>query len=256
MKNDELGDWRIQAATRLAKDLPPAYSGGPSHKAGAPVYLTTVTRDSTGENIGFITPSPIALALNIAASAGKRAMNLRRTLAFKNVATPDGLGKSVAHENIPHLFNYFEQCMITTTFSFQALETFCNDIIASKLSGTYRLRRRNKSIEVSSDELQRIASTEEKLAIVLPDILELKSPKGRKVWQNFQELKEVRDATIHLKSYDAYNKDIDKESLFYQFFRLEVDKFPKFAFELIEYFIIPQQSPRWFELAREQIFYE
>jgi len=256
MKNDGLGDWRIQAATRLAKDVPPAYSGGPSHKAGAPVYLTTVTRDSKGGNIGFITPSPTALALNIAASAGKKAMDLRRTLAFKNVVTPYGSGKSVANENIPHLFNYFEQCMITTTFSFHALETFCNDIIANKLKGTYQLKKRKKSFEVSSDELQRIASTEEKLATVLPSILGLKSPKGKKVWQNFRELKRVRDTTMHLKSYDALNRDIDEESLFYQFFRLEVDKFPKFAFKLIEYFIVPQQSPRWFELAREQIFYE
>ena len=252
MKNNGLGDWRIQAATRLAKDVPAAYPGGPSHKAGSPVYLTTVSRDARGHCVGFITPSPTALALSLAASAGKRAVDLRATLALKDVVTPYGSGMSVAQENLPHLFNYFEQCMVAVSFSFQALETFCNDIIANKLEGTFQLRRRRRAEEVSSDELQRIAATEEKLAIVLPAILGLKSPKGRKVWQHFTELKRVRDATIHLKSYEALNRDIDEESLFYQFFRLEADRFPRVALDMIEYFIIPGQVPRWFELARDQ----
>lgn len=257
MKNNGLGDWRIQAATKLAKDIPAAYPGGPSHKTGTPVYLTTLTRDFEGNYIGFITPSPTALALSIAVNAGKQAINLRRALAFKDVVTPHGPGKSVADENTPHLFDYFEQCMITVAFSFQALETFCNDIIANKLSGTYQLKRRNNSLEVSADELQRIATTEEKLATVLPDVLGLKSPKGKKVWQNFRELKRVRDTTIHLKSRDVYNHgNIDKESLFYQFFKLKVDKFPKFAFEMINYFTNSEQVPRWFKLAQDQFFYE
>ncbi|GAI28168.1 unnamed protein product, partial [marine sediment metagenome] len=50
--------------------------------------------------------------------------------------------------------------------------------------------------------------------------------------------------TIHLKSRDVYNHgNIDKESLFYQFFKLKVDKFPKFAFEMINYFTNSEQVP-------------
>jgi len=32
MKDDGFGDWRIQAVTTLAKDVPAAYPGGPSIK--------------------------------------------------------------------------------------------------------------------------------------------------------------------------------------------------------------------------------
>ena len=43
---DGLGDWRIALATRLVKDVPAAYPGGPSHKAGAPVYVSSLTKHS------------------------------------------------------------------------------------------------------------------------------------------------------------------------------------------------------------------
>lgn len=256
MKDDGLGDWRVQAATKLAKNLPAAYSGGPSHEVGSPVYYTTLTKDSKGNYIGFITPSPPALALSIAANGAKRAKGLRESLALKHAVTPYGSGWSVANENIVHLFDYFEQCMVTVTFSFQALETFCNDVIANNLSGTFELQRSNKLLHVSSDELQKLASTEEKLASVVPTILGLESPKGNKVWQRFKELKDVRDSTIHLKSSETYSQgNIDHESLFYQFFRLKVEEFPRVALEMISCFIKPEQPPRWFELARDQVSY-
>jgi len=44
MPDDDIGDWRIEAAATLAKDVPAAYPGGPSHKAGAHVYLSHVVK--------------------------------------------------------------------------------------------------------------------------------------------------------------------------------------------------------------------
>lgn len=254
MEYEKPVDWRIQAIARLAKDLPPAYPGGPSHKAGAIIYPSTVTRESKGNTIGFIRPSPTALALSIAIKASKKAVKLRQTIAFEDVVTPHGSGKSVAKENTPHLYDYFEYCMIAVTFSFQALETFCNDMIAKNLKGTYSLQRRNSVKKVSADELQRIPPTEEKLSTILPDILKIESPKSKKVWQNFKELKRTRDTTIHLKTYDAYSQGkIDKESLFYEFFRTEADEFPRFALEMIKFFTNSKEAGPWLELARNQI---
>jgi hypothetical protein len=254
MKDDGLGDWRIKAIARLAKDLPAAFPGGPSHKAGAPVYLTTETKDSDGNSIGFITPSPTALSLNIAANAAKQATQLRRTITFREVLTPEGKGKTVANENNVYLFNYFEQCMIAISFSYQALETFSNDMIVSNLKGTYQLNRRGNLVEVSVDELQRETSTEEKLATILPDLLKKESPKGKVVWQDFKELKHIRDSIIHLKPNYQARVDIDIELIFCEFLRFEVDKFPKASFKMIEYFTILGQVVRWFESAREHIF--
>jgi hypothetical protein len=240
MKDDGFGDWRIAGVVTLAKDMAAAYPGGPSHKAGRPMYQLTLTKDSSGTPIGFTTPSPVALALSIAITAASRAVALRETVAFRDVITPSGPGKSVAHENLPHLYDYFECCMVTVAFSFQALEVFCNETIATRVSGTHELRRRNES-------------TEEKLAQILPGILGTESPKVKGVWQRFKELKRIRDTTIHLKQHDAYSGDIDRESLLYQFFQRRMDRYPSIAVEMIDFFAVGVKQPRWLALAKERL---
>ena len=71
--DDGLGDWRHWAVTTLAEDMPAAYPGGPSHKAGAPLYLSMDARNPKGERVGFTMPSPTALALSISIQSAKRA---------------------------------------------------------------------------------------------------------------------------------------------------------------------------------------
>ena len=142
---------RIPFIVRVKDDVAPAYPGGPSHKAGSVLCLTTLTRDSKGNLIDFLTPSPIALALSIAIKASKRAIKLRQTIAFVDVVNPHGPAKMTT--KVSTLFDYFECCMVVVTFSFQALEVFCNDMIAKKFKGTYKLQRKKKVIEVSANEL-------------------------------------------------------------------------------------------------------
>lgn len=36
-KEGDVGDWRIALAARIAQDLPEAYPGGPTQKAGTPL---------------------------------------------------------------------------------------------------------------------------------------------------------------------------------------------------------------------------
>jgi len=250
MQDDALGDWRIQAAARLAKDVPPAYAGGPSHKTGTPVHLSTATRNSRNQPVGFVTPSATALALSIAMATSVEAERLNSQLIFKEVITPEGKGKSVGYKDVGPLFDYFEYCMMAVTFSFQALETFCNHTIANELKGNFSLQRRKEVKTFTSLELEREVSTEEKLAIVLPDILKMNSPKGKKVWQNFVTLKRARDATIHMKSTDQYPNQystgvVDEDTLFYQFLNHKATEFPKAAINMINYFASAKETPRW-----------
>ena len=83
MKDDGFGDWRIQAVTTLAQDVPAAYPGGPSHKAGAPVYLVSAAKNDEHNSIGFVTPNHPALALNIALGASKKLIILNKLLPLK-----------------------------------------------------------------------------------------------------------------------------------------------------------------------------
>lgn len=250
MEDDGLGDWRIQAATRLAKDVPAAFAGGPSHKAGTPVHLTTSTRDVKDRPVGFVTPSATALALSIAMKAGVEAKELYKELVFREVLTPQGRGKSVGYQDVEPLFDYFEFCMIAVTFSFQSLETFCNHTIANELKGTFDLERRREMKTFTPLELEREVSTEEKLSTVLPSILSIASPKGKKVWQDFIKLKRARDSTIHLKSTDQYPNQyqtgvVDRDTLFYQFLNNSPTNFPTHAIKMIEHFANPKELPRW-----------
>lgn len=243
---------RFKAIATVKDGMGPAYQGGPSHKAGSAICLTTITKNSRGDLICYLTPSPTALALNIAIKASKKAIKLHQTIDFVDVPTPDGPAKMT--KDVSLLFDYFECFMVVVTFSLQALEIFCNDTIAKKLKGKYKLQRKNKALKLSANKLQREASIEEKLSTILPDILKVNSPEHTKVWDIFKELKGIRNTTIHLKAHESYTTKIDEETLFYKFFMAEADKFPRFALEMIEFFTDSKEVSPWLESYHNQIF--
>jgi len=254
MKTDDtLGDWRIQGVTRITKDLPAAFPGGPSHKAGTPIHLGTSTRGTGDQPIGFVTPSSTALALSIAINASIQSVILFQQIIFENVSTPEGPGMSVLYKKISPLFDYFESCMTTVTFSYQALETFCNWEIADKIQGTFTVKRDNVDETFTVDEIERRLSTEEKLHLIIPMLFGTASPKGRKAWENFKKLKHARDSIVHLKSSDQYpNRNlpttVDKDSLYFVFLNNKMTYFPKAAIKMIQHFYPGSKGiPRWLE---------
>ena len=254
LEREGLADWRVELFGTLANDVPAAFPGGPSHKAGTFIYPNpTLVKHPSYNAIGFITPSPTAMALNVASVAASTAVALKTQIVFSNMVSPIGTVKSVVNETLPYLFNYFEQCMIAVTFSFQSLEAFANQIIQSRLKATYQVQRRDGTPrDLSPDELERQASTEEKLATILPDLLGVKTPKGQKLWERFVKLKRVRDSTIHLKTVDAESK-LDAESLFFQFLNHNAKEFPRAALDMIDHFREGKNKPLWTQRIRENI---
>jgi hypothetical protein len=248
-----LADWRIEMFGKLVNDVPAAFPGGPSHKAGSFVYVApTLVRHPSYNAIGFITPSPTAMALNIAARAAAAAVTVRRQVIFVNGASPVGTVKMVTQETLPYLFDYFENCMIAVTFSFQALEAFSNQIIQARVKGNYTVRRRGETKDLSPDELERELATEEKLATVLPELYNLKTPKGGKLWERFVKLKRVRDSTVHLKQRDAQS-ELDLDSLYFQFLNYDANDFPRAALDMVEYFQSSKGGPLWMKRIREAL---
>ncbi len=256
MMEDKLGDWRKLWVDTIAADIPPAFPGGPSHKKGTVVDACTVVKNIAGEYIGFITPSPTALALDIAYISSKRALKLKKRFKMRNnlVSPFDGPNKDISPESTTFLFNYFESCMIAITFSFQSLEIFSNEIIANNLNGTFPLIRKGETINMTATEIERRASTEEKIGIILPHIYKIESPKGKVAWESFKKLKEKRDSTVHLKSWDAYKAKPDEETLFYQLYTCNIEDFLSYSIQVIDYFTSAYEgSPRWFNLAKEKL---
>jgi hypothetical protein len=241
---DDLGDWRIAAASRLAKDLPAAYPGGPSHKAGTAVYQASLVKTKQGDLVSFTTPSAVALALNLAIRASQEATRLHSGISYREVLTPDGIGRGVEGATSHVLYDFFEQCMLSAVFSFQALEAFCNQIILQELHEAMEVKRRDKRVVLAPIELERQLSTSEKLSLVIPKVRKLPTPKGKVVWEPYKRLQEARDATVHLKAHDQYSTD--HESLFFQFLSHKAAEFPKAAADMIRYFYPAKDAwPRW-----------
>lgn len=256
---DGFGDWRIHTVLTLDENNFHPRTGAPL-KAGDPVYLQTSTTTDRSKLIGFITPSSTALALSIAMNASKKAKELKEEIKYTEIRTPLGKALSVSPENVGVLYDFFEQCMISITFSFQALETLCNwDIsVSDKISFPFLLKRGKEEESFNSiEELERHLTTEEKLNLILPKILGIESPKGKGVWANYKKLKRARDSIVHIKSKDQYpnkeiNKDVDESSLFFLFLNQDARFFPKTAIELILYFYSKEEGLlRWLEIPQE-----
>ena len=49
MESDDFGDWRIAVVTTLTSDITAAFPGGPSHKVGTPVYVSSLFLKSRDE---------------------------------------------------------------------------------------------------------------------------------------------------------------------------------------------------------------
>lgn len=251
MVGDGLGDWRIAKATRLGQDVSSASRGTPAHKAGAPVYLSTLTRASNGELVGFVAPSVASLALNLASRAAERATVLRQGLSYVATVSPHGASRSVAHKDTPNLFELFESCMACITFSFQALEAFCNDSIASRSRRAFPVKRKNEIVHLDPNELQRMTSTEFKLGDVLPDLFKVPTPKGGKVWQEFKEMKVTRDSVLHMKAKDQYmGVDIEDPTLLFRFLDRGVRDYPVLSHRIMKYFFANDREPRWLQLTQ------
>jgi hypothetical protein len=251
MEEDKLGDWRIAVVTTLAADLPAAYPGGPSHKKGTGVYLTTCSNDEANDKISFITPHPSALAFNIAFEYAKEAKKLQSRLAKIQVAAPGGPAQAIQMTNIPFLYDYFEQAMVVVTFSFQAIEAFVNNEMVHNANGNISVKRKKKWYSYTPTEAERALSTEEKIATVLPKIFEISTPKGKKPWEGFNKLKRARNATIHLKNKDIHQLT-DSENLFINLLIDDPEKYPVYAFNIVNWFYKERKRPRWFQLLAEK----
>lgn len=233
MDVSKLPDWRIAKAAELATDgrLP----NGASTSKGDLVLLVTLTHDSREGLVHFPTPGAPSLAISIATKAANRAVQTRSTLAWQR--SPAVEEKVLDFPQIPRLFDYFEEAMTAATFSFQALESFANQLITDLVKTPFTLQRKDGPREFDAEGLERQATTEEKLATILPHVTSRPTPKGKAIWARFKRLKAVRDSTIHLKSADHYRRgDVDRESLYSRLLDADAREFPRVSIELMRHF--------------------
>jgi len=242
--DDGLGDWRKAAVSRIQKDVPAAYPGGPSHSAGDPVVLTSLVRTKSGDLIGFTTPSAAAMALDVSIQARNRAREIHKRIEYTSVPTPFGSGRHVSSPE-GDLYDFFESCMTSATFAYLAIEVFCNFKIGRSGRAHHIVRRKGKPLKVEAAEAERRLSTGEKLGQVLPALTGVPTPSGTVLWERFLELEAARDSIVHMKHEEQEKPD--HWSLFFRFLSDGMGEYPEIARDVISHFNGPRPS-RW--LAR------
>ncbi len=226
-------DWRIAVISQIAEDVPAAYPGGPSYKKGSYVSVVHQAKHPLYRSVSFRTPHATALSLSIAVKNASLATELKKKVTLIDTLTPEGKGKRIESDEM--FFDYLEHIMVAVNFSFQALETFCNSVIArTEDLKTIEVKTKNGVKTLEKKEIERACSTEEKLLQVLPTILKLSKIKDTLHWQLFKKLKEIRDNIVHMKSRDMYsNINNDSNTLFFTLFDYHPLVFPKISFQLI-----------------------
>lgn len=250
MEVSKLPDWRIHLAAEVANVSGANPMGA---QPGDVVLLIAETRTPEEGRVCIPVVSPCRLALSIAIRAATEAKVARKFVKFE--AKPRmGRVRSIDFLTTPALFDFFEQCMIAATFSYQALETYSNQVIEEQLrdGATLELERRKGGETFDAASLQRDVSTEEKIASVLPLLLKIPFPKSGKLWQQFTILRRVRDSIIHLKSEDHHIRGaFDKESVFFKLLNNDPRLYPRVALGLMRLYAGGQLN--WLAHAEEHL---
>lgn len=237
-------DWRADYYSTLAAEWT-SDETGVVHPIGTPLAKVTIGPDARGQPLAFVTPSPEALALSLAFEAAARAGRRHERIIVDDPSTRNQ-PRCVRDEHAGDLYDYFEACFVAVTFAFQAIEAFANREVETGVKGTREFIRGGKQVTWTSDEIQRHVSTDEKIADLLPRLLEVQSPKGRAPWRGYRQLKRERDAIVHLKARDAYPRaQSDGQSVFHRLFAEGVTEHPRRAAQVITWFYALRERPTW-----------
>ena len=192
--DDGLGDWRFRTIEKVS-----------TSKGLRVLSLFGELQAPTGERFSFTDFMATALYLNVAMTANTHANALRKMLKPQEFLAPAGPYTTITDEHLGTLFDFIEQSVIAATFSFQALEAYCNFVIHFELgdTGTHIFKTKGKpKALMGAEEIQQYGATMDKLKTIVPQLLKVKPPTKELFWPKLCDMKDARDALTHLKYRD------------------------------------------------------
>lgn len=235
-------DWRLQVMTTLAAPFLSPQTGH-THAIGTPIKGAAIVQFDPATVLQFGLPNIAALLLSFAKGLWVQSRDL---VGHFDATAPNGARVATADGPI---LDILERRMGVVVFSFTALEAFANEVIAEAYDrGTYRYTRRFKKQmqTMSLIDVERHTSLDDKLDIILPAILCVKSPRGGLRWQLYLNLKELRDRIIHCKKQDRGSTSPGDMTLWE---KLADDNFRDFADDakvIIDHYWASQGQHRWY----------
>lgn len=234
-------DWRLQTIANLAEDWTSPWSNHTAQK-GSQITVVTVTKTKSGKVLTLPLPNATALMLNSSQRSYRNALMLRRKHKID-----EGKSEEVTFREYPAAFEFLEYLMESILTAHAGLEAFVNDQIPENYE--YISHRKSDMILEVSDKakIQRHISLSEKISVVLPEVLKVKTPKGNsKSWDAFKRLKTLRDRITHMKTEDRKSAQPDVDTVWHAL--VDAESPHKQALSVISYFAEHLQvSPRWIE---------
>lgn len=231
-------DWRMHDVLFVSEDtrLPGAEK---IVKKGSQLTLQSVTELTKKKLLCIALPNATALCLSSSMKAWNEAQVLR-----KKSNIDSSIKEQVSFNTKSEAFDYIECVMESIVMAFTALEAFVNENIPDEYE--YRSHRRSEIILEVMDKnaIERWLSLDEKLSKVLPDAKGIDSPKGSKCWQDYKELKGVRDRIVHMKKEDRRSSGPDIPTLWHKLFKVNAPYSQAKA--VIDFFVNKTNvQPRW-----------
>lgn len=235
------GDWRLATTVWVT-----AIDGVPLSPPRTANQVSTY--QSGGSHHSFATPSASALHLNVSWRAARDAVQLRDLVRWKSAAIAPGVtSRTVEAAESSQLFDYFEALMVSAIAAYASIEAFCNGAIVDKVNGPMSVKTRRGRAELDAEELERELSTEDKLKRILPGLYGCSTPAGKAVWQQFVQLRDLRDAVTHFKRRDQARTATKSHepTVLFQSYQVDPYTLPETAMAVISHFHMPSTLPRW-----------
>lgn len=143
----------------------------------------------------FVRPNNIALFLNRYEKNKKKA-----EIKYKELFEDKKIKSYTEGSDLTDLFDYFELIQESIIAIYTAVEAFANIAIPED----YKVRKNSKGKEEiwNKDYIERNVSLSEKLGEILPQALNVSSPKKENFWSDFKTLENYRHGLIHQKTID------------------------------------------------------
>ena len=226
-------DWRFHAV-------------GPGG-TGLAMFATTERPSKLSSRVwSFGLPSAPAMYLNLAKQARDRRRAFDVSASFIEHPHPQGIWP----EDHRLVFDFFQEFSAEVIFSYSAIEAFANEVIPADYLYEWTNTRKEK-INLTGPEIERQIALDEKLKAVIPKAHQLKSPSGTKCWQQYSELKKVRDRLVHLKSLDRKSSGPELQTIWGLMIAQREANFVHYAYSIIGAFPSLVENRRWFQLAGE-----
>ena len=166
-----------------------------------------------GQTILWHPPQPVAFALLEAKRYRDRGARERRGI-MGNLSAREGPPGRLSPQNSRKVIDCISDLTVAVLFSFTAIESLANHSIDQLgEDATVLVERHSGEMEIGRDDMVRRLRLDEKYALAIPLLDQGEVIKGKRPWERFRHLKDLRDHLLHMKM-RGYSPDPEVASIF------------------------------------------